>query len=300
MQSMTAFGVLARRASGCRRCRARRRRSSPRRSIPRCTSRPTPSARGSRAWRSMATKRSAAAISCARMRGDRRVAEAVGRGDQAHLRGGRHVVPAELAGRGLDAGLRRVEARLRELGLVVRLSGRDVELRRGPVELVAGVAVAVDAAALDLRLGGRSSGSSAPPRRRSRRRSGSAPRTPGSSVFQRRAACAAAAARFSVAAVLTGRRKRLMSSLSGAVGIADHFSPCIFWWAMPGHRLARRAPASPAAHSRPKRASSSRSGRPFLPSGMFSLPSPKSPAVLPNFVQRLVLVLQRPDARSRR
>ncbi len=24
-----------------------------------------------------------------------------------------------------------------------------------------------------------------------------------------------------------------MSSLSGAVGIADHFSPCIFWWTMP-------------------------------------------------------------------
>src|SRR5207344_1302674 len=55
----------------------------------------------------------------------------------------------------------------------------------------------------------------------------------GSKVFQRRAACAAAAARFSVAAVLTGRRKRLMSSLSGAVGIADHFSPCIFWWTIP-------------------------------------------------------------------
>ena len=74
-----------------------------------------------------------------------------------------------------------------------------------------------------------------------------------------------------------------MSSLSGAVGIADHFSPCIFWWAMPAIGL----PAGtciPISASRPKRASSRMSGLLFLPSGMISLPSPKSPAVLPNLV----------------
>ena len=181
-----------------------------------------------------------------------------------------------LAGGGRAAVLGRVPARLGQVVFVFGLAGRDEELGGGPVELVADVAVAVDAAALDLRFGARvrvllrggvrglGGGQAArrergvqllPHARRLRAGGGQVQR-------RRRADRAQVALDVVLVRASSGSRTTCRRASSGA--------PCRRW-AVPA------APAACSSASRPKRASSSRSGLPFLPSGMVSLPSPKSP-----------------------
>ena len=93
-----------------------------------------------------------------------------------------------------------------------------------------------------------------------------------------RAHCAAVAARFSVAAVVGGQRKRGCASSSGRMPSAVHSLSWILWWTMPAFGLPSGTCIF-SMNSISTRASSRMSGTLFFFSGMFSLPSPKSPAV---------------------
>src|SRR6185503_812771 len=99
--------------------------------------------------------------------------------------------------------------------------------------------------------------------------------------FQIRAACAPFAARFSVAAVDGGCSARGIGSSWGPVDSCVHLTSWILWCAMPASLLPSGT-CILSSNSSSQRASSRRSGTPFLFSGIAILPSAKSPADVPS------------------